>query len=64
MELVQLEQDLMGNPKLGKIDTEIIGVIEMDGEVTYVNLIAIYDKSETSTISDKELKNLINNLQS
>jgi len=93
MELVQLEQDLMGNPKLGKylghdsykiriavkskgkgrsgglrvishIDTEIIGVIEMDGEVTYVNLIAIYDKSETSTISDKELKDLINNLQS
>lgn len=91
-ELVQLENDLIDNPKLGKplgndsykiriavkskgkgkrgglriishIDTEIIGVIEIVGEIVIVNLISIYDKSETVTISDKELIELINKIQ-
>ncbi|MDP4275194.1 MAG: addiction module toxin RelE [Bacteroidota bacterium] len=42
---------------------EIIGVIEKDGDVIFVTLIAIYDKSETASISDKELKNLINKIR-
>ena len=46
------------------LNTEIIGVIEIDGEITNVNLIAIYDKSETASISEKELRDLINRIQS
>jgi len=91
-ELVQLENDLSKNPKLGKplghdsykiriavkskgkgksdglrvishIDTEIIGLIEEIGEIIIVNLIAIYDKSETATITSKELIDLIKRIQ-
>lgn len=45
------------------LNTEIIGVIKKDGEIINVNLIAIYDKSETASISDKELRDLINKIQ-
>ena len=35
----------------------------MVGEIVIVNLISIYDKSETVTISDKELIELINRIR-
>jgi len=41
------------------LDTEIIGMIETEDDEIIVNLISIYDKSETATISDKELRDLI-----
>ncbi len=44
------------------LDTEIVGLIEIEREHVVVNLISIYDKSETATISDKELRDLINSL--
>ena len=45
------------------LETELVTSFEnIDGE-TVVNLISIYDKSETATISDKELKALISNLR-
>jgi mRNA-degrading endonuclease RelE of RelBE toxin-antitoxin system len=44
------------------LDNEIIGLIEKDGERIIVTLISIYDKSETASISDKELRGLINRL--
>lgn len=91
-ELIQLEQNLLQNPKLGTplgnnsykirlavrskgkgksgglriishLTTEIIGIIESNEESIIVTLISIYDKSETSNISDKELKDIINRLQ-
>lgn len=49
---------------ISHINTEIIGLIEEIGENVIVNLIAIYDKSETATITDKELMDLINRIQS
>jgi len=44
------------------VDSEIVGIIEKgaDGEIT-VYLLTIYDKSETESISNKELKELIKN---
>ncbi len=91
-ELVQLEDDLKDNPRLGKplgqdsykirlavkskgkgksgglrvvshLDAEIIGMIETEDDEIIVNLISIYDKSETATISDKELRDLIAGLE-
>ena len=91
-DLLQLEKDLIDNPKLGKslghnlykirlaveskgkgksgglrvisyLDTEIIGVIETEDELIIITLIAIYDKSETASITEKELRNLINRIQ-
>lgn len=91
-ELIQLEEQLKDNPRLGKLlgldsykirlavkskgkgksgglriishlDTEIIGLIETEDGNVIVNLISIYDKSETASISDKELRDLIAGLQ-
>lgn len=91
-ELIQLEDQLIDNPRLGKplgqdsykirlavkskgkgksgglrivshIDTEVIGLIEPANDNIIVNLISIYDKSETASISDKELRDLITGLQ-
>lgn len=91
-ELIQLEDELKGNPQIGKllgkdtykirlavkskgkgkrgglrvishINTDIIGLIEIVGDNTIVNLISIYDKSETASISEKELRDLIVGLQ-
>ena len=46
------------------IETEIIGYAEkVSTEEIIVNLLSIYDKSEVSNISDKELKDLIKNLK-
>ncbi|HUC82397.1 MAG TPA: hypothetical protein VMR70_15940 [Flavisolibacter sp.] len=41
------------------VETTLIGEIKITDEETTVNLITIYDKAETATISDKELKDLI-----
>jgi len=48
---------------ISHIETEIIGIIENEGEEIIVNLISIYDKSETESITDKELNDLISGLQ-
>ena len=45
------------------LGTEVIGITLEEGETTIVTLISIYDKSETATISDKELKDLIAGLE-
>ncbi len=45
------------------LDTEIIGWVDKEGELIRVNLISIYDKSETAAISDKKLRDLIGSLQ-
>jgi mRNA-degrading endonuclease RelE of RelBE toxin-antitoxin system len=47
---------------ISHLETEILGYTEFDGEITTVILISIYNKSETTTISDKELKDLICNI--
>ncbi|MBF9252438.1 hypothetical protein I2I11_03955 [Pontibacter sp. 172403-2] len=45
------------------IESEIIGVIEQVEEAFTVNLLTIYDKSDTESITDKELKGLIKNIR-
>jgi mRNA-degrading endonuclease RelE of RelBE toxin-antitoxin system len=45
------------------LDTEIIGFVVSEGEMIFVTLVSIYDKSETASISDKELSDLITGLQ-
>ena|ERR1035437_8605004 len=42
------------------IETDVIGEIEINEKETIVNLISIYDKSEIENISNKELKDLVN----
>ncbi len=46
------------------LETEFVSIVEYSGSITIVNLISIYDKSETETITEKELKILISNLRS
>ena len=41
------------------VETSIIGAINIKDESVTVNLITIYDKADTATITDKELKELI-----
>jgi hypothetical protein len=48
---------------ISHLNTEIICEIEKEEEIYIVTLIAIYDKSDTASISDKELSNLINRIQ-
>jgi hypothetical protein len=45
------------------LETDLIVDLEIDGVQTTVNLISIYDKSETDSISDRELKRLIANIK-
>ncbi|MEX8548927.1 MAG: hypothetical protein V5804_15120 [Mucilaginibacter sp.] len=40
-------------------ETTLIGEVNVKNEEVTVNLIMIYDKAETATITDKELKELI-----
>ncbi len=42
------------------VETTLIGEVNVKNEEVYVNLITIYDKANTATINDKELKDLIN----
>lgn len=44
------------------VETEILSYAEVQGENIVVILISIYDKSETGTISDKQLKEYINSI--
>ena len=45
------------------LETIVIGIIEkQEKEIKTVNLIAIFDKSETETITDKEIKELISRI--
>lgn len=43
------------------VESEIIGIVEQIEEEITVSLLTIYDKSDTESISDKELKELIKN---
>jgi mRNA-degrading endonuclease RelE of RelBE toxin-antitoxin system len=45
------------------LETELIANLSSEGTETVVNLISIYDKSETAIITEKELKRLIANLR-
>jgi hypothetical protein len=46
------------------LETIVIGIADITfGEEVVVNLLSIYDKSDTSTISDRELKALIKNFR-
>ena len=47
---------------ISHLETEILGITEFDGENITVILISIYSKNETATITDKELKDLIRNI--
>ena len=62
-ELSKLENDLIDNPQLGKPLGHNAFKIRLASDfLLIVTLIAIYDKSETASISDKELSNLINRI--
>jgi mRNA-degrading endonuclease RelE of RelBE toxin-antitoxin system len=41
------------------VDATLIGTVELADEYVTVNLLTIYDKAETASIADKELKELI-----
>jgi len=45
------------------LETEIIGLIVTEKNKQIVNLISIYDKSEIENITQKELKELITNIE-
>ena len=44
------------------IETDLISHFEKESKKVVVNLISIYDKSEIDTITDKEIKDLINSI--
>ena len=44
------------------LESEIIGYIKSENLKITVNLISIYDKSDTANITPKELKELIDNI--
>lgn len=44
------------------LENEIFGLVEETEDLIVVNLIAIYDKSEKASISNKELQQLIKNM--
>lgn len=41
------------------LETTLIGELQISNDEITVNLITIYDKADTATISDKELKDII-----
>ncbi len=46
------------------VENEIVVIAERgENNITTVNLISIYDKSDTASISDAEIKNLIDNME-
>lgn len=45
------------------LENEVIGVVEKSENLIVVNLVTIYDKAQTSSITDKELKELIANIE-
>lgn len=48
---------------ISHLETEILGFAEFDGKNTTVILISIDNKTETATITDKELDDLINGIE-
>ena len=47
---------------ISHLDSEIVGLVENEDDNIVVTLISIYDKSETASIPDKELRDLISRL--
>lgn len=48
-----------GARAISLIEAELIGTVQLMEETTIVNLIYIFDKSDTDNIPDKQLKDLI-----
>lgn len=48
---------------ISHLETEIISITNVDGDNITVFLISIYNKSETATITDKELQDLIKSMK-
>jgi hypothetical protein len=48
-----------GAKVISLVETTVIGQVQTTDKDTTVNLITIYDKADTASISDKELKELI-----
>ena len=48
---------------ISMVETTVIGIAKTSNEgETFVNLLTIFDKSDTATISDSELKDLLNSM--
>jgi len=45
------------------VESEVVGLIEYVSEGFTVNLLTIYDKSNTESITDRELKDLIKSIK-
>lgn len=48
---------------ISHLETEILELVALEGNDIMVTLLSIYDKSETASISDKELRELISMLE-
>lgn len=44
------------------VETDVVGQLDFSTEEETVNFLTIYDKAEMASISDKELKMLVNNV--
>jgi len=49
-----------GGRVISLVESTLIAELDITREYVTVNLITIYDKSDTATVTDKELKDLIN----
>jgi hypothetical protein len=45
------------------VETEMIGLLNLNNGETIVKLVTIYDKGTIATLSDKELKSLVSSTQ-
>lgn len=45
------------------VEKEVVGTVNIRQKITIVNLLTVYDKTERETITDSELKKLIESLQ-
>ncbi|MDQ3322271.1 MAG: addiction module toxin RelE [Acidobacteriota bacterium] len=66
---IRLKIDSKGKGKSGdarvisRLESEILGTIETEAEKTIVNLISVYDKSTKASVTDAELKQLIESME-
>ena len=47
---------------ISHLESEVVGLVENEDEIIVITLISIYDKSDTASITDKELRELISRL--
>jgi mRNA-degrading endonuclease RelE of RelBE toxin-antitoxin system len=60
---IRLRISAKGRGVITYLENEILAAAEISVEQITVNLLTVYDKSERETISDKELKAFIKNLE-